>query len=225
MVGIYKITNIVNGRFYIGQSTHIERRFDEHMFQSASRFHNPLFKQDIEQYGKSSFRIDVICECSENELKILERKYIHELNPPYNSVVFGGKRNEEFCLKVKEKTKEWWLNLDDETKRKIISENLKRPPIGHPVSDSTKEKLRQLNLGKKQSKETIQKRVESMKKRYAVKPKDGSGSFKKVGCDVFEEPFESVKSCAKYFGVNPSTVSAALRNGHNVKGHKVWYAV
>ena len=30
MIGIYKITNNINGKIYIGQSNNIERRFQEH---------------------------------------------------------------------------------------------------------------------------------------------------------------------------------------------------
>lgn len=30
MIGIYKITNKINGKMYIGQSNDIERRFKEH---------------------------------------------------------------------------------------------------------------------------------------------------------------------------------------------------
>ena len=36
MIGIYKITNKVNGLSYIGQSVHIERRFREHCFPSKT---------------------------------------------------------------------------------------------------------------------------------------------------------------------------------------------
>ena len=31
MIGIYKITNLVNNKIYIGQSVDIARRFNEHM--------------------------------------------------------------------------------------------------------------------------------------------------------------------------------------------------
>ena len=35
MIGIYKIENLINGKVYIGQSIHIERRWQEHCMDSA----------------------------------------------------------------------------------------------------------------------------------------------------------------------------------------------
>nr|DAH19257.1 MAG TPA: intron associated endonuclease [Bacteriophage sp.]DAT87476.1 MAG TPA: intron associated endonuclease [Caudoviricetes sp.] len=35
MIGIYKIENLINGKVYIGQSVHIERRWQEHCMDSA----------------------------------------------------------------------------------------------------------------------------------------------------------------------------------------------
>ena len=31
MIGIYKITNLINNKSYVGQSIHIERRWQEHL--------------------------------------------------------------------------------------------------------------------------------------------------------------------------------------------------
>ena len=36
MIGIYKITNKLNNKCYIGQSIHIERRWAEHCFPSKT---------------------------------------------------------------------------------------------------------------------------------------------------------------------------------------------
>ena len=34
-IGIYKIENLINGKIYIGQSIHIERRWNEHCQTSS----------------------------------------------------------------------------------------------------------------------------------------------------------------------------------------------
>ena len=35
-IGIYKIENLITGKIYIGQSIHIERRWQEHCQKTAS---------------------------------------------------------------------------------------------------------------------------------------------------------------------------------------------
>lgn len=53
MVGIYKITNKINGKIYVGQSNNIKRRFWEHQNRgAASRI--PV-DAAIEKYGSENF--------------------------------------------------------------------------------------------------------------------------------------------------------------------------
>ena len=48
MIGIYKITNLINQKAYIGQSNDIERRFKEHQQKGeASRIHLDIAIQSI----------------------------------------------------------------------------------------------------------------------------------------------------------------------------------
>ena len=82
MIGIYKIENLVNGKVYIGQSIHIERRWQEHC-QPSSR---SLIGKAIQKYGKEHFTFQVLDECAEEYLDELEERYISV----YNSVVPNG---------------------------------------------------------------------------------------------------------------------------------------
>jgi hypothetical protein len=82
MIGIYKIENLINGKVYIGQSIHIERRWQEHC-QPSSR---SLIGKAIQKYGKEHFTFQVLDECSEEYLDELEERYISV----YNSVVPNG---------------------------------------------------------------------------------------------------------------------------------------
>jgi group I intron endonuclease len=53
MVGIYKITNKINGKIYVGQSNNIKRRFWEHQNRgTASRI--PV-DAAIEKHGSENF--------------------------------------------------------------------------------------------------------------------------------------------------------------------------
>lgn len=222
MIGIYKITNTVNGKSYIGQSVDIEKRVRDHFLPSRSG-HNKEFERDIEKYGTEAFKITVLEECERKDLLKLEGEYIQKEQPEYNSIIPGGHRNDDFRRKVSEGTKNWWKKLDPKIAEKIIRENLTGPKVGHKVSQHTRELLRQANLGKKQSAETIAKRSKALKARYAEHPKSGKSHFKPVRVIETGECFESVKAAAAHFGVKGGTVSAAIKRKGTVRGQHVEY--
>ena len=55
MIGIYKITNKINGKKYVGQSNNINRRFSEHCLRSEI----PI-DIAIQKYGKENFVFEVL---------------------------------------------------------------------------------------------------------------------------------------------------------------------
>lgn len=77
MVGIYKITNLINGKIYIGQSVHIEHRFQEHHseYEQERQKDKPLYKA-FQKYGIENFTFEVIEECSDVELNTKEEYWI-----------------------------------------------------------------------------------------------------------------------------------------------------
>lgn len=72
MIGIYKITNKINGKCYVGQSIHIKKRFQEHI---KSKFDTPLCKA-FKKYGIENFDFEIIEECKKQELNEKEIYYI-----------------------------------------------------------------------------------------------------------------------------------------------------
>ncbi len=78
MIGIYKITNKINGKIYIGQSNDIYRRFYEHQTKGESS--RILVDAAIQKYGKDKFSYEILEECSINELNQKETFWIKKLN-------------------------------------------------------------------------------------------------------------------------------------------------
>lgn len=65
MLGIYKITNIINNKSYIGKSSDIEKRWKYHLenFNCAREYNKTLYKA-LRKYGESKFTFEVIEELS-----------------------------------------------------------------------------------------------------------------------------------------------------------------
>lgn len=83
--GIYKITNLINGKCYIGQSSGIEKRWKDHMSPSSwkDKPRKVLYKAFL-KYGLENFTFEVIRECEEDELSYLEISYISKFDSYYN---------------------------------------------------------------------------------------------------------------------------------------------
>ena len=90
---IYKITNIVNNKIYVGQTTEsLEKRFKRHMgYQKESS--DTKFYRAVRKYGVDNFKIEPIEEVkTQEELNKREEYWIRKLdtvNKGYNSY-YGG---------------------------------------------------------------------------------------------------------------------------------------
>ena len=213
MTGIYLITNNLNGSTYVGQSVNINRRFMEHRTPHGTM--NSI-KLAIRKYGINNFSFSVLEQCEIKELNEKERYWVDKLKPRYNRTSGGeGCRNHTVSPEARkvlsEKNKKHWDSLPKEKQAEICA-RFKRPEIGHSVSESTREKLRNANIGKKQSNESKAKFVKTMlEKKESGWVKDGSGTYKKIVCLESGLVFESVKSAASYYGISPSRISSVLK--------------
>ena len=69
--GIYKFTNLINGKIYIGQSVDIDRRLKEHKRRDEQRI-----DKAIKKYGFENFNFEIIELCSPDKLDELENYWI-----------------------------------------------------------------------------------------------------------------------------------------------------
>lgn len=95
--GIYKITNQVNGKIYIGQSTNIKRRWREekhNAFSESSNEYDCYRSKAFRKYGLENFTFEVIEECVTEKLNERERywaDYYDSYTPKgYNVAICGG---------------------------------------------------------------------------------------------------------------------------------------
>ena len=84
IAGIYKITNIITGEFYIGSSKDIKKRWVSHRSLSVhKRYPNVKLYKAMASYGLDNFIFEII-EKTDN-LKEREQYYIEQLKPSYNN--------------------------------------------------------------------------------------------------------------------------------------------
>lgn len=100
MIGIYKITNTLNGKCYIGQSIDIQRRWEEHLYRSS----NCIFlKYALYKYGASNFTFEVIEECEPemlNEREMYWIKYYNSFGDDGYNLTAGGSGTLKYNLEV-----------------------------------------------------------------------------------------------------------------------------
>lgn len=78
--GIYKITNTVNGKVYIGSSVDINGRLNSHRSDLRQNKHgNQHLQKAWNLYGEESFIFDVIEECDPQTVRDVEQRYLDEL--------------------------------------------------------------------------------------------------------------------------------------------------
>lgn len=97
MIGIYKITNQINGHSYIGLSTHIEDRWDYHKDPyNWDREKDKALYIAIKKYGIDNFNFEILEECSPEQLSEKEKFYIAKYDTFYNgyNMTAGGEDNQ-----------------------------------------------------------------------------------------------------------------------------------
>jgi len=104
---IYKITNKIDNKIYIGQTIRdVFLRWREHKKQNSNCRY---LKAAFEKYGLKNFEFKLICISFDNELDKLENHYIKK----YNSLVPNGYnlRHGGNNGKVNEETKKKFLKV------------------------------------------------------------------------------------------------------------------
>lgn len=151
IAGIYKITNLIDGKIYIGQTVNYKKREKRHLnCLKNGNHHNEHLQRAFDKYGEKSFKIELIEKCDIKELDQRERHFIKELDAcnhdkGYN-MMFGGQRYRNF-------TKEVRLKMSKASKgRKFTSEHKRRIGMAHRGRKLSQEHIDKMIATKKREK-------------------------------------------------------------------------
>lgn len=191
ITGIYQITNIHNGKSYVGSAVRFHSRWRLHKTQlNAGKHHSRVMQRAWDKYGEAAFEFKKLLVCAKGDLLWFEQRAFDVLKPAYNvckvaGSVIGYRHTDAFkaeaSARAKGNTHRRGQKISEEAKQRI-SEARKGKGLGRVFSDDTKAKmsealrgrkiseeqkehLRKLNTGKKQSPETIEKRMQKLRGR------------------------------------------------------------
>lgn len=194
MSGIYKITNTIDDRIYIGSAVNFRYRWKKHLKDLfEGNHHSPKLQNFYNKYGVETLKFEILdyCEPIRKLLLAMEQKYLDDLKPEFNVCKIAGS-----SLGVKR---------TDEFKEKLRKANL-----GKVLSEEQKEKIRQGNLGKKQTPEAIE---QSRKNRIGQKrnPTNFSRVEQYTLDGVFIKLHESIIQACRDTGIKDTHISNCCR--------------
>lgn len=161
--GIYKITNIANGKIYIGSSVNILNRKNTHFsLLRKNKHYNKHLQNSWNKHGERNFKFEILEYVSfknRKELFEVEQKWIYETKCYNNEIGFNiekvVKDRDRYGFKISEETREKLRNkiITDQTRINMSNAHLKKPIIqfnfnGELIKkwDSARECARELNI-------------------------------------------------------------------------------
>ena len=133
--GIYKVTNNINQKVYIGQSVDIYSRWNHHKSccknKKCHEYNSPFYRA-LRKYGEDNFTFEILEQCDIEELDNKEIKYINQYNSfihfensnGYNNSI-GGNQGSRFRVKSEEEKRK----ISENREYKIGADN----PLTKPV--------------------------------------------------------------------------------------------
>lgn len=159
MTGIYKITNKINGKSYIGQSINIKKRWENHKCMNGNKEY-PIYRA-FRKYGIDNFEFEVLEYCSKFELAERELHYILQfesygkgynqtlsttnplLDPDIMKKAITNMKANHRTEKYRELQREITTNLwEDDNYRKNVMDSINTVEVKEKISEHSKRNWR-----------------------------------------------------------------------------------
>lgn len=203
---VYKTTNLVNGKIYIGQDS---KNNPDYLGSGV------IIKRAIKKYGKENFIKEVIDICKNKEiLDEKEKFWIKKCNSRDDLIGYNITEGGEGCL---------GLTHSEESKNKMSKAHKgNKYCLGYKHTDITKEKMSINNSGINNPMYGVKLPIETLVKRSNKVIKNGTFKGKNNGnfkFDIDEETLiylfltenKTIKEIATYFGCSRDVINNNLR--------------
>lgn len=210
---IYKITNLINGKIYIGQTIlSIQKRYSKHC-----NCDKQIIGKAIQKYGKENFKIEQIDSATSREE--LDEKECYWIRF-YNSQIPNGYNLESGGVTNKE--------VNEVTRKKLRETHLGEKAFwyGKHLSDETKSKLSKSHigkskywLGKKRDDETIKKMSKNRKGKTIG---DTHVQSIKIICVETNIIYNSIGEASRMTGILRTSIINNLKNRSKSAGGYTW---
>jgi group I intron endonuclease len=179
MAYIYKITNKITGRIYVGKTKKtLEERYSEHITNGRKIEASSKISKSLRIYGTINHIIEIIEECSEENVFVREQYWIDTLNTLHVGLNIKNEKltqqksnywgNEDRAFENISKGIIWnkGISPQEKTREKISKTKLKRSKLGlyknsyrRYQTEETKRKLSEIAKKRPPVKDEIKKKI------------------------------------------------------------------
>lgn len=192
IIGVYKISNNISGKYYIGYSENIQKRFKEHIYTLEYNKHqNIILQRSFNKCGLENFTFDILHEFDTvNEAKEKELEYLQNIeirpflyNIHYNNsggdTLTNHPDREKIIERISNTLKENYSKMtEQERKDKHGLCGEKNGMFGKTHTDEVKQLLRERIVSaatrkklSENAKSRVQEKIQCMVKHYQMKLK------------------------------------------------------
>lgn len=215
-IGIYKITN-PKGKVYIGQSINIDQRI--WMYKKGYCKKQPLLFNSLNKYGFDNHVLSILLICKIEELNKYERLYIKKFKS----------NNKQFGLNLTCGGQDYWHHNEETLKKMSLAQRGNKKTLGRIQSQEEINKRVEKLKGKKRTEAQKAKMSASHKgvlfsderKRKMSITSKGKNSKKVIDLNT-GIIFNSCIDAANYFNIKKTTLIAKL-NGQNPNNTSLRY--
>jgi group I intron endonuclease len=156
--GIYRIRNSVNGKSYIGSAQDFRTRWNIHRcLLRAGKHHSPHLQAAWKAYGEQQFAFEIVEIVTDHSCLVArEQFWLDELKTADRTRGYNARPTAENQL---------GLRHSEESKRRISIAQMGKTPWnkGIPIREDAKQKMIAKKLGRKQSPELVEKRMQKLR--------------------------------------------------------------